>query len=233
MDNALDYLLKEQQEQIIELQDQKQSLLKNIDDLIANKKVQEQKNKALQKQIDELRAIMKHSEEQLEKTRQNSTLADIKIEPKIYLKGMFDSFIPEKNALKIMIEGSAYYYPLSSYQSIHLPVSGSRVLIFKNEEGKNVVYGFNGAKLIDAAQQLKAVIKFISVSQNRLKLSIEGMGFIYFYPSEDFWKEMGHGVGDTVLLSKIYIDAKEYFYIANKGHSFIDRNEILHILKEQ
>jgi hypothetical protein len=146
---------------------------------------------------------------------------------------MFECFIKEQNALKIMIEGTAYHYPLSSYQCAHLPISGSRVLIFKNEEGQNIIYGFNKSKLIDGAQKVKAIIKFLSPMQNRVKFHIEEYGFINFEPNKDFWSTLTHKIGDTVILTKISIDGDIYFYISQKGKSHINRNEILQILQKE
>jgi len=226
-------LIEEKDEIISELQEEKKKLLESVEELIEQKKEQETKNKMLQEQIDELMHIMKESEKQIDQSRKNSTLSDMKIEPKIYLKGMFELFVKEKNALKIMIEGSAYYYPLSAYQCAHLPISGSRVLIFKNEEGENIIYGFNVSKLIEAAQKVKAVIKFLSPKQNRLKLHIEGYGFINFTPAEDFWKRISYNIGDTIILTQIDIDADRYFYISQKGVSHVNRNEILQILQKE
>jgi len=233
MDEIIDDVLEEKDELINELQEEKEKLLASVEELIEQKKQQERKNRMLQEQIDELMRIMKESEKQIERSQKNSTLADMKIEPKIYLKGMFECFIKEQNALKIMIEGTAYYYPLSSYQCSHLPISGSRILIFKNEEGRNIIYGFNRSKLIDSAKKVKGIIKFLSPMQNRLKFHIEGYGFINFEPSEDFWSVLSHKIGDTIILTRVEIDGDIYFYISEKGKSHINRNEILQILQKE
>ena len=223
----------EKDERINELEEEKEKLLESVEDLLEQKRQQEAKNRMLQTQIDELMGIMKESEKQIERSKKNSTLSDMKIEPKIYLKGMFESFIKERNALKIMIEGTAYYYPLASYQCAHLPISGSRVLIFKNEQEDNIIYGFNHSKLIESAKKVKAIIKFASPMQNRLKLHIEEYGFINLEPSEDFWKVFRYKIGDMVILTTIAIDGDLYFYISQKGKSQINRNEILQILYKE
>jgi len=233
MDEIIDDVLEEKDSLINELEEEKGKLLVSVEELIEQKKQQEVKNRMLQEQIDELMTIMKESEKQIERSKTNSTLADMNIEPKIYLKGMFECFLKERNSLKIMIEGTAYHYPLSSYQCSHLPISGSRVLIFKNEERKNIVYGFNQSKLINSAKKVKAIIKFLSPMQNRLKVHIEEYGFINLEPSEDFWKLLTHKIGDTVILTKIDIDGDIYFYISEKGKSHINRNEILQILQKE
>jgi vacuolar-type H+-ATPase subunit I/STV1 len=232
MDEIIDQL-EEKEERIHLLEEEKEKLLESVEDLLEQKQEQEAKNRMLQTQIDELMGIMKESEKQIEQSKKNATLSDIKIEPKIYLKGMFESFIKERNALKIMIEGTAYYYPLDSYQCTHLPISGSRVLIFKSEQGENIIYGFNRSRLIESAKKVKAIIKFVSPIQNRLKLHIEEYGFINLEPSEDFWKDFQHKIGDMVILTKIAIDGDLYFYISEKGKSQINRNEILQILYKE
>lgn len=222
--------LKEAQEENIQQQKRVASLQKNIEELLAQKKEQEKKNAQLQERIDELLETIASTEKHIEQAQKNSTLNDIKIEPKIYLKGMFDSFIKEKSALKILVEGRVYYYPLESYQCTHLPISGSRVLIFKSEEGENIIYGFNVSKLIDSAQKVKATIKFVSVLQNRLKVHIENYGFINFSPAKELWESVEFKLGETVILSKIDIDGSVYFTIAKKALLGTDRNEILKLL---
>jgi len=61
-------------------------LQENIERLLEQKQQQELRNKQFQEQIDELQAQMRETEKYIEKTQKNSTLNDIKIEPKIYLK---------------------------------------------------------------------------------------------------------------------------------------------------
>lgn len=222
--------LEEAQEENIQQQKRVQILQKQIEELLSQKREQEKKNAHLQERIDELLKMMQESEKHIEKAHKNSTLNDIKIEPKIYLKGMFDSFIKEKSALKILIEGGVYYYSLESYQCAHLPVSGSRVLIFKSEDGENIVYGFNVSKLIDSAPKIKATVKFVSVVQNRLKLHMENYGFINFTPAKELWENMEFRLGETLMLSKIDIDGRVYFTIAKKTLLGTNRNEILKLL---
>lgn len=215
-------------------QEQKNSSLQGqIRELLMQKKEQEQKNAYLQEQINELLGMMKDSEKHIDKAQRNSSIVDIRIEPKIYLKGMFDSFIKEKNALKILIEGREYFYPLETYQCTHLPISGSRVLIFKSEDGENLVYGFHVSKLIDGAKKVKATLKFVSPLQNRLKLHIENYGFINFEPAIDLWKSMEFKLGETLILSQVHIDGDVYFYITHKDISSTNRSEILKILLKE
>ena len=229
MNNSLAYMrqAKESQEK------ENRSLEEQIKELVIQKKEQEQKNAYLQKQIDELLTTMKASEKHIDKAQNNSTITEMSIEPKMYLKGMFDSFIKEKNALKILIEGREYFYPLETYQCTHLPISGSRVLIFKSEDGANLVYGFHVSKLIDSAQKVKATVKFVSSLQNRLKLHIENYGFINFEPAQELWDTMEFKIGETLILSEVHIDGDIYFYITHKDMSATNRNEILKILLKE
>ena len=219
------------QKRIEELEATNRQLVQTIDDLMRVKKKQEEKNSLLQEQINELTTLMKESEKQIDRAKKNSTINDMKIEPKIYLKGMFECFEKEKNALKILIDGTAYYYPLSQYQCKHLPVSGARVLIFKSEDGENLIYGFNVGNMIDNAEKVKASVQFVSSSQKRLKLQIEGYGFINFTPDDDFWEKVHCKIGDTLILNQVFIDGDVYFYIANyEESSTVDRNAILKTL---
>ena len=205
----------------------------NIEKLLEQKKYQKEKNQKLQAHIDELMQVIERTEKEITKTRRNSTISDIKIEPKIYLKGMFEEFIEEQNALKILIEGQVYYYPLSSYQCRHLPISGARVLVFRSEDGGSLVYGFHVAKLIDTCNRRKGIIKFASEIQNYLKVHIEDYGYINFYPSADLWGTFGYKIGDSVILNEIFIDGKIYFYITEKNETNFDRNEVLKIIMKE
>jgi chromosome segregation ATPase len=218
------------EEAVEELEEKNTTLLENINTLIKQKEVQEKKNRQLQEQIDELLQSMQESQKYVEQAQKNSTLSDIKIEPKMYLKGMFEGFVKEKNALLILIEGRKYYYPLHQYQCKHLPVAGSRVLIFRSEEGDDLIYGFNVSKLIDTAPTEEATIKFFSKAQKRIKLHIENYGYVNFESSDDFWENFKSTMGDTILLKKIFIDGDIYFYIAKQGEYITDRNQILQIL---
>jgi len=200
--------------------------------LLEKQKEKEEKNKRLQKQIDELVIQMKQSEQLIDKTRKSTSINEVSLEPKIYLKGMFKSFIEEKNALLIMINGREYYYPLHEYQSAHLPLPGSRVLIFRSQNDTNLIYGFDVSKMIDIAPKVEATVKFSSPLQNRLKLHVEKLGYIDLCPHEDFWKSASYKIGATLILSQISINANYYFYISQKIDSRTNRNEILKLLLE-
>jgi len=68
-------------------------------------------------------------------------------------------------------------------------------LIFKGEDGSNLIYGFDVAKLIESAPNLEATLKFFSPIQKRIKLYIENLGYINFYPSDDFWESFRGSIG--------------------------------------
>jgi chromosome segregation ATPase len=222
--------IKKQAEVIETLKEERKNLLDVINDLKKNiDKISDRKD-ILKKNIDEVLEISNISQKKIEELLDLSNINDIEVEMKIFLKGMFHRFIKEKNALEILIEGNKYYYPLSSYQCTHLPVSGSRVLVFKSEDDRNIVFGFHGPRLIDIAKKLKAEIKFISKQHKRLKLYIEEKGFINFTPAEDFWDSHNYKIGDKVILTEINIELDKYFYISNEYNSVADRLKVLEFL---
>ncbi len=226
-------VIKKQRLEIKQLRSEYAILQNTIEELLRKKKEQEEKNKALQEQIDEMLLVIQSSEKEIEKARRNSTINEMKIEPKIYLKGMFESFDKERAALKILVEGEAYYYPLEAYRCRHLPVSGARVLLFRNEEGSIAIYGFDVAKLIEPSLKVKGEIKFASSAQNRLKLYIPEHGYISFSPGSDFWERFSYRIGDTLILNKIFIDTEVYFTIDEKGNGNVDRAKILQMMLEE
>ena len=190
------------------------------------------KKENFKENIDDVLEIVNSSEKKLETFIDNSSINDIEVEMKVFLKGMFHKFIKEKNALEILIEGKSYYYPLSSYQCKHLPMSGSRVLVFKSEDNENIVFGFHGPRLIDIARKIKAEIKFASKSQNRLKLYIEEDGYINFYPNEEFWENNNYKIGDKIILTEINIEGDRYFYIKKKSNFNMNRLKVLEYLRK-
>jgi len=200
----------------------------------------------LQKETDNLINLYKqntylyHTIEELIKTIENSQNIiqdikktidlDVEIEPKVYLKGVFNRFIEDNNSLEILINGKEYYYSLSEYQCKYLPLSGSRVFIFKDEKGNNLIYGFNKATMIEIANNIIGIIKFIS--KNKLKIYIDSIGYIDFIPSDDFFKNMNYKIEDNIILKEIEIEGDKYFYIANSGNLSEKREKILLILKD-
>jgi chromosome segregation ATPase len=216
-------VLKEERKKLL-------SLVNNFKDNIDNISY---KKEFLKKNIDDVLDISNISQKNIEELLESSNINDIEVEMKVFLKGMFQRFIKEKNALEILIEGNKYYYPLSAYQCTHLPVSGSRVLVFKSEDDKNMVFGFHGARLIDIARKIKAEIKFISKMHNRLKLYIEEEGFINFTPAEDFWDIYNYKIGDKIILTEINIELDKYFYISSEYTSQADRLKVIEFLGKE
>jgi len=203
-----------------------ESFKENIDNIA-------EKKEFFKENIDEVLKISNMSQDKMEELISSSNINDVEIEMRVFLKGMFHRFIKENNSLEILIEGNKYYYPLSSYQCTHLPISGSRVLIFKSEDNKNIIFGFNGPRLIDIAKKLKAEIKFASETQNRLKLFIEEEGYINFTPEKDFWENNNYKMGDNIILTEINIECDRYFYISNKNNLKTDRLKVLEFLRKE
>ena len=206
---------------------EKMKLVESVDTLMADKAAHESANAELKHQINQLLASLAQSEKKIEQVQRDSSITDIEIEPKIYLKGMFNSFNIETNSLSIYIDAKEYFYSLDEYQCAHLPISGSRVLIFKSEDNKNLVYGFDISKIIDSAKKIKAEVKYVSTVQERLKLHIQEYGYVNFKPSEDFFNKYKIGIGDKLLLNQIFIDGDYHFCVAQSISGSFDRNKIL------
>jgi len=212
------------QEENIFLEEKQKELNKQIAILKKENRDKDQKNRMLQKNIDELIKESKKVEEQMDKTKRESTIADIKIEPKFYLKGMFDHFNKEKSSLCILIEGQQYFYPLDAYQCLHLPVSGSRVLIFKSDEGNHLIYGFDISNIIHPSKKIKVEIKSFIKIKNILKVSSKEYGYLNLSVSDAFFQNVPLRLGATVILNQINIDGDYYFYIneSTEGNNMRD-----------
>jgi len=209
----------------IELGEQQKELNKQIAILKQENKEKDRKNLLLQKNIDELIKESKKVEEQMDKTRKESTIVDIKIEPKFYLKGMFDHFNNDHSTLCILVEGREYHYPIESYQCLHLPMAGSRVLIFKSEEGKHLIYGFDISNIIDPAKKIKAEVKSYIPARKMLKVSTKEYGYLNLEVENAFFKNISVKLGTTVILNQVNIDGDYYFSINEsiQGNSMRDR----------
>lgn len=146
---------------------------------------------------------------------------------------MFDSFDKEHCALVIFIEGKEYYYPLESYQCMHLPITGSRVLIFKSENEDYFVYGFNVSKIIDPIEKVEAEIKAIVKQSNMVKLFIENLGYITTIATDNFFNENDLKLGENILVNKISIDGDYYFSLTSSDCINSNRNNILKLLYKE
>ena len=214
-------------------EEEKGKLEESVEALMIDKVAHENANAELKHQINHLLTSLEKSEKRIEQVQRDSSIADIEIEPKIYLKGMFNGFVAEYNALSIYVDAKEYFYSLDEYQCAHLPISGSRVLIFKSEDNKNLVYGFNVSKIIESAPKIKAEVKYLSLTQGRLKLYIQEYGYVNFKPKKDFFDSYRVGIGDTLLLNKIFIDGDYYFCVSEAINGSFDRNKILLILQKE
>ena len=214
-------------------QEEKKKLLESVDILMSDKLAHESANAELKHQINELLASLAQSEKKIEQVQRDSSISDIEIEPKIYLKGMFNWFDKTTNVLSIFVDAKEYFYSLDEYQCSHLPISGSRILIFKSEDDKNLIYGFDVSKIIDGALKVKAEVKHISKMQGRLKLHIPEYGYVNFKPNEDFFKKYEVTTGDKLLLNQIFIDGDYHFCVAQSISGSFDRNKILLTLQRE
>jgi len=229
-----DIQLEEVLEQNEEYKKQSEELNYKIENLIEKNEKEKEKNNKLTEQINNLISEQKKIEVHMDRVKKDSTLSDISIEPSIYLKGMFDYFDKEQNALVVLIEGRENYYPLKSYQCAHLPISGSRVLIFRSNQGEYLIYGFDISKIIEPSKKIKAEIKSLLSNQNKIKLYTQEYGFINTEVTEKFFSIMKLKLGDHVVLNQVYIDGDYYFSINEETQGKSNRDTILKtLLKEQ
>ncbi len=187
----------------------------------------------MSKQINELLKIQKDIEKQLDRAKKDSTITDMKIEPNIYLKGMFDSFDKKHNALKVFIEGSEYFYPLEDYQCKYLPISGSRVLIFHGDDYKYQIYGLDISKIIEKASSIEAVFKSVMPNKNQIKFDTKEYGYINVTVSDEFLSNLKITLSEHVMLKQIYIDGDYYFCMQEDKNTNYNINEILKQIKGQ
>lgn len=199
--------------------------------ILIEKNAQEQeKNKILINQIDALVEEQKNIQKKMDTVKEQSTLTEITIEPKIYLKGMFESFLSEQNALKILIEGREYFYPLQNYQCAHLPISGSRMLIFQSSESEPIIYGFDVAKLLPPASNIKVVIKALLKNLQKIKLYSKELGYFDVSAKESFFQTNNIKIGDELMLKKIKINGCEHLCVDAQASSLNNRDAVLEIL---
>nr|WP_321265936.1 hypothetical protein [uncultured Sulfurimonas sp.] len=214
-----------------EAEEEKKQLVDSVNSLMKDKKSHENLNIELKHQINQLLANLKKSEEKIEKVQRESSINDIEIEPKVYLKGMYNNFDFETNSLSVFIDSKEYFYSLDDYQCSHLPITGSRLLVFKSEDNKNLIYGFDISKIIDNAKKVKADIKFLSKTQNRLKLYTQEYGYMNFTPTDSFFEKYAVTIGDTIILNQIFIDGNYHFCVSQLFEGSVDRNEVLKTLQ--
>lgn len=209
---------------------QAMELNEKIEILLEQKKDVEYKNVKLKEQIDELLEQLNNAAHQMDRARDNSTLSEMKIEPKVYIKGMFDHFDFSKNALAVYIDGTEYFYPLKAYQGQYLPMSGSRVLIFKSSSGEALLYGFDLSKLIDPIKKIKAEVKSFLVNKHVLKLRTAEYGFVEVEVVEGFFDMVSLKIGDEIMLNHIMVDGDDYFTFASETAGTSTRDSILKLL---
>jgi hypothetical protein len=207
-----------------------EEIISELEQAKYNNHKQIEENNLLKEQIDALIDTQVETEKKMQKIIKSSTLTDLKIEPKIYLKGMFDCFIPGENVLKILIEGSIYYYALKDYQCAHLPMSGSRILIFQSSEADALIYGFDISKLLPPAKNVKVEIKSILQNTNRVKLYSKKMGYFDVDSNEEFLHSSNVKIGDELILKQIRINGSEYLCLDSEVKNIYPREHILETL---
>jgi len=219
--------IEEYEKQENEYAEQTADLNEKIDILVLEKQNSERKITSLTSQIGEMLEEQVKIGKKINATKKQSTLIDYKPELGIYLKGMFEYFDFEHHALVIMVDAVKYYYPLYNYQCLFLPMSGSRVLIFKSERNKNLIYGFDAANIIDPANKIKAEIKSLIFNNKQVKVHTKEYGFLTLTVSEEFFTLIDFKLGDQVILNQIYIDGDYYFCIDKENKSTNSRDTIL------
>ena len=202
-----------------------------IEDMHIDLRYMEERNKSQIKQISELLIEHKFIEEEAKRVKKHTSLTDIKIEAKNYLKGTFGSFISESNSLLILINNTKYYYPLDSYQCSYLPISGSRILIFKAEDGESLIYGFDMESILNPAKKIKAEVKSILKTQQKIKLHNKQLGYINVIGTGNDKLYDSINLGEQITLKQINIDGDFYFCIDKTNKNQYDRLEILKTLK--
>jgi len=192
---------------------EQQELEKVKESLVEEKRKSERTIHALKQQIDTLMKDLKDAEKQISTSQKKSTITEIKIAPKFYLLGMFEYFDFVHAALCIIIEGKEHFYPLEAYHGAYLPVSGSRVAIFRSENKDILIYGFDGGVMITPPSRYKAVIKSYSIAHQRIKVWVEEFGYLTLNVKEAFFQHMFLSLGMAVILKRVDIDARYYFMI--------------------
>jgi hypothetical protein len=215
---------------MVELE-KKEELIKILNENI-NKLLNILKNNLDEKRISDVTDLIVKTKYEISKLKKEINITEFESELKNYIKGKFVQFIKEKSALEILINGVSFYYPLSCYQNAYLPLPDSRVIIFKTVDNQNLIYGFEIAKMLPLAKKYCGEIKFFSTTQKRVKLFIEKIGYVNFYPDDDFFCN-NFKIGDKIILREIIIEANSYFLIEKEDiNEHYERKEILKILKD-
>jgi len=223
-----------------------QELIRQAEIIEKQKKVIEFFEKKVQKLIREsekkeeyikdINKVVSSLSETIEKigiVKKNVDISKVSVESKNYLKGQFIRFEKEKAAIEVKVEGKSYFYPLSDYQCRYLPISGARVFIFKSENGKNLIFGFNLGVMIPLRRSLCGVIKFLSRAKKQVKIYIEDIGYVHFEVTDDFFSVHSVAIGDKVILKEVEVEGRSYFFIeSDKQENITAREKILQLLQK-
>jgi len=188
-------------------------------------------NENLLKTVEEVLKEQRKIEIELDRVKDQSTLEDLKIEASNYIKGMFESYDFETGSLQILINGTKYYYPLSNYKCEYLPLSGSRVFIFKDTENQVYIYGFDMSRMIALAKSVLASVKSILPMKNTLKLLTKEFGYIDVLVSNTFLEKTKINSSESLKLKQTYIDGNLYFSIEDSCSIDYNKQEILNLIK--
>jgi hypothetical protein len=157
---------------------------------------------------------------------------EIITQPRIYLRGQFKEYLQERRCIRVRIEGSNYFYPISNYRSEYLPFPGHQVLIFKEYDGL-AVYGFGqGGRQIPIAPQVSLVLRSISGHSGMCQLSDEQGSHGLALTVESF-QGMDCRVGNTYTFRVIQaLPHKVYVLDAEKPNS-VNTQQISNIVFSQ
>lgn len=103
------------------------------------------------------------------------------LSPRLHLRGQYEGFDPESEALAVRIEGTSYWYPLADYQCAVLPVPRAQVLVLAEPDsgaGGNVtrplVFGFEiDGRAIPVAPRVRARVEQADVLNGIVSLYVE------------------------------------------------------------
>jgi len=215
-----------------QLMSETENYISQIDDMRINFEYMEKRNTEQIKHLSELLKESESIEKEVKRIKKHTTLTEISSEAKNVLRGLFDSFLPESNTLFIKINGIGYHYPLEAYQCSYLPISGSRVSIFLSENEEPLIYGFDMDKIMNPAKKIKAEVKSLLKTKNRIKLFNKSFGYIDVsnVGSDEFFSSVN--IGEQIVLKQIIINGDFYFCVDEMQMNRYDRCEIIKTLKK-
>lgn len=157
---------------------------------------------------------------------------EIITQPRIYLRGQFKEYLREKRCIRVRIEGTNYFYPISDYRSEYIPFPGHQVLIFKEHDGVGV-YGFGqGGRQIAAAPQVRLVLRGISGGSGMCQLSDELGGNNLALSIESF-QGLDCRVGNTYVFRVIQALPHKIYVLEGETPNSVNKQKISSIVFSQ